>query len=135
MWRTISKGEVDHVGGLAKVTIRHAVAEGQWFFTPEEMVAYLSNKFKESSAPVYFFKEIYEDFLKVACDEASLLSLKTISGCDNFQVIFYPQCKMFKAAARLCFCDICRIEYGPCSLFHEYEPVVHQLKKISLRSS
>ena len=52
------KGEVGHVGGLAKVAIRQAVASGHLFINSNEMVGYLSNKFQEKANPTYVFKEI-----------------------------------------------------------------------------
>ena len=51
------KGEVDHAGDTAKVSIRKAVASGLSFSNSEEMVDYLDNKFKDSTSPKYYFKE------------------------------------------------------------------------------
>ena len=42
------KGEVDHVGGLAKVEIRREIAGGQQLSNAEEMINCLEGKFGES---------------------------------------------------------------------------------------
>ena len=52
------KGEVDHVGGLAKVAIRREVAAGQQLSNAEEMINCFEGKFGESESPIYVFKEI-----------------------------------------------------------------------------
>ena len=52
------KGEVDHVGGLAKVAIRREVAAGQQLSNAEGMINCLEGKFGESESPIYVFKDI-----------------------------------------------------------------------------
>ena len=44
------KGEVDHVGGLAKVAIRREVAAGQQLSNAEGMINCLEGKFGESGS-------------------------------------------------------------------------------------
>ena len=41
------KGEVDHVGGIAKVTIRPDIASGMFFTDAEDMVCHLSSNYAE----------------------------------------------------------------------------------------
>ena len=52
------KGEVDHVGGLAKVAIRRQIAEGDFFANAEDMVDFLTTKYESKTHPKYFVKEI-----------------------------------------------------------------------------
>ena len=51
------KGEVDHVGGLAKVCVRREIAAGEALYNSEDMVECLKNKFGDSESPLYFFKK------------------------------------------------------------------------------
>ena len=41
---------------------------------------------------------------------------------------------MFKASPRICICSECMVEYGLCSLFRNYQLIVQELNKISLRA-
>ena len=50
------KGEVDYLGGIAKVSIWKAITSGLSFSNSEEIVDYLGNKFKDSTSPKYYFK-------------------------------------------------------------------------------
>ena len=52
------KGEVDHVGGLAKILIRHKIANGGYLEEAADMVQFLGNKFRDYSNPPYHVKEI-----------------------------------------------------------------------------
>ena len=129
------KGEVDHIGGLAKVTIRREIASGGLLADAEEMVAFLQNKFESRLNPKYFIKEIDEKELEISRAETKLKRFRTIAGSSSFQVIlFRPHSTHIKAAQRLCVCDTCKIEYGSCPLFCEYEIVIQELNKTSLRS-
>ena len=47
------KGEVDHVGGLAKTTIRQKIATGEHFQNTSTMVEYLTDHFRDKSNLVY----------------------------------------------------------------------------------
>lgn len=130
------KGEVDHVGGLAKVAIRLAVSQGHSFYCAAEMVEYLTDKFKHKESPKHYYKEIHSKDLEVKRIEARFTAFQTILGCDSFQVvIFSPNSTTIKASNRLCLCEQCQNDYGTCSLFTNYTPVVQQLNKVSLRSS
>ena len=53
------KGEVDHVGGLAKVTIRPEVAAEKTFSNANEMVHFLSEKYAEENHQSIFFNKSY----------------------------------------------------------------------------
>jgi len=48
---------------------------------------------------------------------------------------FKPNQTSFAAAPRICFCDLCKINYGSCNLFQTYELPTKQLKETALRSS
>ena len=50
------KGEVDHVGGLIKVTIRQEVAAEKTFSNTNETIHCLSEKYVKIESPIYFFK-------------------------------------------------------------------------------
>ena len=52
------KGEINHVGDLAKVAIRQAVALGKYFNSSEELLEFLSEKFNDSESLSYVWKEI-----------------------------------------------------------------------------
>ena len=49
-------------------------------------------------------------------------------------MLFAPDALTFRAAPRLCLCDLCRVNYGSCELFEEYEIPVTHLKSTSVRS-
>ena len=49
------KGEVDHVGGLTKVTIRREVGAGRKMIRSHEMVSFLAIKFERKSNPIYIY--------------------------------------------------------------------------------
>ena len=50
------KGEVDHVSGIAKVTIRQDIAGGMLFTDAEDMVRHLPSKYAESQDLKYVVK-------------------------------------------------------------------------------
>ena len=130
------KGEVDHVGGLAKTAIRREIAAGKFFANAESMVAFLREKFEKKECPTYVVKEIDEKVLNIARANSMLKVFKTVAGSSKFQVIlFTPNSCTIKAANRLCICELCKIEYGTCSLFRSFELEVQCLKETTLRST
>lgn len=48
--------------------------------------------------------------------------------------MFTPGKTTIRGAPRLCLCKEFMDNYGSCKLFREYEMIVHQLNKTSLRS-
>jgi hypothetical protein len=54
------KGEVDHVGGIAKVKVRREVAAGNLLQYSNEMVGFISEKFRDKINPTYMFKRIVQ---------------------------------------------------------------------------
>ena len=58
------KGEVGHVGGLSKVTIRRVIAGGQLIKKIDEMVDYLESKFSDKTYPRYVFRDISPKILE-----------------------------------------------------------------------
>ena len=129
------KGEVDHVGGLAKVIIRQRVAAGDVFLSSSTMVDYLNDKFKDSTNPEYVVKEIDCSLLEENRAAASLLAHPTIDGSSTFQVIvFKPNSDHLKAANRICVCQQCQKDYGSCNIFSSYPIICHKLNKTYLRS-
>ena len=130
------KGEVDHVGGIAKNTIRRAIAEDNFFENASTMVDYLNNKFENYTDPCYIIKEIEEEVLASMRRESQLKVFRGINGSSKFQVmLFQPNATFIKAATRLCLCEQCKTKYGSCSIFQEYPLQIEQLKKVTLRST
>jgi len=130
------KGEVDHVGGIAKVAVRREIAAGSFFSDAEEMVEFLQSKFHGNKSPEYFFKEIHVKRLETTRASAKLKKCSTVDGSSTFQVmLFQPDVDTIKAAPRLCLCEECKLDYGCCEIFTDYHLVVQDLNKVSLRSS
>ena len=64
------KGEVDHVGGTAKVTIRRMAAAGRTFINATDIVDALKEKYADSTTTRYCIKEISEEELQTSRKEA-----------------------------------------------------------------
>ena len=129
------KGEVDHVGGIAKVKVRREVAAGKKLQFADQMVEHLSKMFEEKTDPSYKFKEIAVDHLEELRSEQRLKVYSTITGSSAFQVIVFKPGQRMKTAPRICFCEECQEDYGSCSLFTEYDITAKHLQQICLRSS
>ena len=131
------KGEVDHVGGLGKVTIRRGIAGGCLIIEVYEIVDYLVSKFSDRTYPHYIFREIAAKFLEDKRTEDRLRTYRTIDGSSRFQVaVFKPGKNTFRAAPHLCICTECMDrEYGSCNLFQDYDIVVGDLNQIALRGN
>ena len=120
------KGEVDHVGGLAKVVIRREVAAGQQLSNAEGMINCLEGKFGESESPIYVFKEIKTEDLQRGRNASLHTDYKGIKGSSFFQVIiFKPNTTTIRAAPRICICSTCKEDYGSCNLFQDYQLTLH----------
>ena len=115
------KGEVDHVGGLAKTAVRRAVSSFSTFSNASDVVDFLIDKFGEIEHPKYVIKEIDYKTTDSHRDNGKFKSFHTIDGSNAFQVmVFQPGSNTVKAANRLCLCDVCNTEYGSCPLFNSY---------------
>ena len=57
------KGEVDHVGSLAKCGIRRYVGTGGKIFNATDYTNFFQDKFKEKSNPSFIIKEITQEEL------------------------------------------------------------------------
>ena len=67
--------------------------------------------------------------------EDKLKTYKTINGSDSFQVVVLtPNSTILRAAPYLCICRKCKVRYGTCSRFTEYELVIQTNNKPSLHS-
>ena len=129
------KGEVDHVGGLAKYSARRYVGIGGKVLNVTDCKDFLETKFAEKPNPKFFLKLIDGDDLADSRAEARLKKYLTIEGSDSFQVmVFQPNFTIFKAAFHLCICGHWLIDYGSCSPFCSHELWTQILKKIFLRS-
>ena len=129
------KGEVDHVGGLAKIAIRRYIGTGGIILDAADCINFLENKFQDKTNPKFHFREICTTSLLSTRADAHTKTYRTIEGSTLFQVmVFKPNCKHFRAAPHLCVCSDCMRDYGSCSLFDSYELLTGELKKINLRS-
>ena len=129
------KGEVDHVGGLAKCAVRRYVGTGKDVLNAGDCVTFLDGKFGCKTNPTFHIKEINVDELNERRAETRQKKYPTVSGSDSFQVmVFTPHSRTFKAASYLCMCEECKQEYGSCDLFSSYDLKTFELKKIFLRS-
>lgn len=129
------KGEVDHVAGIAKTAIRRAIATGDFFRDAGEMVEFLNSKYKNNTNPNYAIKELYEQTLERARVESRQNVYDTINGSSFFQVMIFSPNSNTRVANRLCLCELCKINYGSCDLFKDYNLSRTVLKETSLRSS
>ena len=130
------KGEVDHVGGLAKSAIRSEITIGGFFSDAEEMVNFLPSKFEVIESPKFVVKEIDQKILEETRMANKLKIAQTVDGSSSFQVIvFNPDSTEIKVSERRCICETCKNNYGTCSLFKSYTMEVTNLKETSLRSS
>ena len=97
------KGEVDHVGGLAKVAIRRYIGTGGVVLDAGDCADFLENKFGQNTNPKFYIKEINAGSLNSARHEARYQTFPTIDGSSLFQVmVFKPQNTTFKAAPYIC---------------------------------
>ena len=129
------KGEVGHVGGVAKICIHREIAAGNFFSCANEMVEFLNNKFKDHSSPNYVIKNIDGKQLEDDRSALKLKSFQTIEGSSKFQtMIFNPNSDYLKGAPWMCFCENCQTEYGSCDLFLPYELSIQVINQVFLRS-
>lgn len=129
------KGEVDHVGGIAKTAIRREIAAGSFYSDVNDMVAMLREKFESKESPKYVCKVISENTVLEQRELSKLKVFPTINGSKKFQVmVFKPNQNSFLAAPRICICEQCQNEYGSCALFKTYFIPTIQLKETALRS-
>ena len=92
------KGEVDHVGGTAKVAVRREIAAGQTFLDSEDIVEFLDKKFENSSTN-YVFREIKSRDLDIEWAEAGRFAYPTINGSSKFHtMVFIPNSETFSAS-------------------------------------
>ena len=107
------KGEVDHVGGIAKTAIWQEIADGVLLADAEEMVAFLEKKFQDNSEPKYVIEQIHQKELEMAWAKACCCQLQTIKASSSFQVLVITLGKKsFLAAPWICNCDQCMNYYG-----------------------
>lgn len=129
------KGEVDHVGGIAKVSIRQEIAAGEFFSDAGDMVKFSQGKYKDHTSPHYVIKEIDPKQLEVDRATLKLKNFRGIQGSSKFQVIiFMPNSNTIRAAPHLCICCQCQNEYGSCDLFQPHQLIIQDLNQVLLRS-
>ena len=129
------KGEVDHVGGIAKVFARDQINRGVIFSGAAHIVSHLIQKFGTNKSPEYHIAEIKVEELEVLRESRCRKQYKTVDGSASFHVmVFKPNQTYFMTSPRLCICEQCKEDYGSCSLFSRYKLDVHELRDIPLRS-
>ena len=129
------KGEVDHVGGIAKTAIRRDVEKGGFFENAEQAVEFLQLKFHEHCDPSYYVKEIKPETIQHRREKVKLDVYDSIDGSSLFQVMVFTPHEDLRAAQRICLCNDCKKSYGSCSLFTTYSVNVGKLKGNTLRSA
>ena len=123
------KHEVDHVGGVAKMVLRRAVASGEFFEDVGAMVEFLEGELEDKEGLKYVVKEIDREESVVSRNEASRSKYVTVQGTTSFRVMYFePDKSSFKASKRICVCEMCTESYGSCSNFNEFYPQVISLK-------
>ena len=96
------------------------------------MVCLLIDKFEEKRNPMYVFKDIKSERLEKLRNEERLKVYSTIKGSSKFQVIVFMPYQKFRASPHLSICESCKIDYGSCNLFKEYDVTIKLLKKTTL---
>ena len=93
---------MDHVGGIAKSTIKRETAAGEFLIEVKEMVEFLQSKFSPSVQPIYIIKGLEEKNLLEKKELSRLKVFKTVDGSSLFQVISFtpnPQTLIFVTLA------------------------------------
>ena len=83
------KGEVDHVGGIAKISIRREIANGACIEDADDMVTFLSSKFGEKTDPNYVVNEVDPKQLDILRADAKSKRFATIKGSSNVQIMVF----------------------------------------------
>ena len=83
------KGEVDHVGGIAKISIRREIANGACIEDADDMVTFLSSKFGEKTDLNYVVNEVDPKQLDILRADAKSKRFATIKGSSNFQIMVF----------------------------------------------
>ena len=114
------KGEVDHVGGTAKVTIKRMASSGTAFPGADDIADSLIEKYGSSTSPKYVIKVIPEEELESRRKEAKSTQVATIEGSSTLRaLVFKPKAPVFRGSTRFCICDRCKEEYGSCGKFSD----------------
>ena len=128
------KGEVDHVGGIAKVSARDEITRGVIFSNATEITDHLLKKFWSKESLKYHIVEIHVNKL----EERTLWRKRCIRllmvQFHSMLWFFKPGQSFFLAAPRLCICKQCCNEYGSCEHFSRYDLQQHELRSIPLLS-
>jgi len=83
------KGEVDHVGGIAKVYARDEISGGVIFTDAGQIVNSLIKKFGANTTPRYQIREIYLESLNEARNVRRKKNYKTVDGSSAFHVVVF----------------------------------------------
>ena len=117
-----AKKKLNHVGAVAKISIRREIASNNLLEDATDMVEFVKTKFCDNTSPSYNVKEIDECKIEALRAEMKLKKISSIKGSASFQVLrFKLICKVFSAAPYLCPYNECfLVDYGSCDLFFSY---------------
>ena len=120
------RGEVDHVGGTAKVAVRWEIAAGKLLLDCDYILNFLKDKF-EPTKQTCVFSEITEQKPDIERAQVNQYKYYTIPGLSKFHVmIVTPKSLSYKASNIICVCSSCQLEYGSYRNFEEYPLQVNE---------
>ena len=74
------KGEVDHIGGVAKLAICQEIACSTYFSNAEEVMTFLTENFWNKDFPKYVINKIKSDEFETTKNSSAQLNLKRVDG-------------------------------------------------------
>ena len=108
LYGIVAHGEVDHVRGVAKISICREIPSGNPLQDATDMVEFLKTKFCDKTNPLHNVKEIDESKVEALQAKMRLKKICSIEGSASFQVLHFKlNCDVFSAAPYLCTCDVC----------------------------
>ena len=116
--QVMEKMKLIQLGGVVKIALRKAVANGEFFPSASSCVEFLQKRFGDHESPEYNIREIFPEQVQRERKSASRMKYHSIDGSSKFRVmVIEPNSNVAKAAPYICVCETCMLEYGSCSLF------------------
>ena len=84
-----AKKKLDHVGAVAKISIRREIASNNPLQDATDMVEFVKTKSCDNTSPSYNVKEIYECKIEALRAEMRLKKISSIKGSASFQVLCF----------------------------------------------
>ena len=134
------KGEVDHVGSVAKVSAWDQMTRDNFWQCSTnchlfDQTVWYPREAGTHESPEYHIKEITVDELKKERAARRKKVFKTIDGSASWHVmVFKPGQSHFLASPRPCICEKCIVEYGSCDLFSHHQLYTEEVCDMPLRS-